>query len=399
MRQSVRVIVFNADEEYAAAIRSDLLGIPNVQIVAEVGELALIEQAVGQFPAEALLVHLDPLPEVILPIAAEIARSNPNLAVLVVSESTDGQHILTAMRAGVREFLNKPIDRALLTQAFEKVVAQTTSSVKLGRVISVIGTIGGSGASSLAVNLATELNDIVKDGSERRVVVVDMDFRYGQLGTMLDLQADYTIADLADTPKQLDSAIIDKAMVKHASGVHLLARPNQFTQADHITAAHCASVLSALQQMYEYVVIDGPNRFDPGGSTVLDLADVNLLVVQLLVTSVRNVHRMLEELREAGYNLSRFKLICNRVGRDSGHLGIEHVEKTLNLKVSHQIPDDWKTISSAINMGVPLIEFAPKSRVRAAIRELAENIVHPEQPKSENGSSKLGFSRMFSRAS
>src|SRR5688500_18011158 len=243
MRQSVRVIVFNADEEYAAAVRSDLLSIPNVQIVAEVGELALMEQAVGQFPAAVLLVNLDPVPEVVLAVAAEIARSNTGLAVLVVSESTDGQHILAAMRAGIREFLTKPIDRALLTQAFEKIVAQTNTSVKLGRLISVIGTIGGSGASSLAVNLATELNDIIKDGSERRVVVVNMDFRYGQLGTMLDLQADYTIADLADTPELLDIAIIDKAMVKHATGVHLLARPNQFTQADHITAAHCASVL------------------------------------------------------------------------------------------------------------------------------------------------------------
>src|SRR5690606_6238009 len=142
-----------------------------------------------------------------------------------------------------------------------------------------------------------------------------------------DLQADYTIADLTDTPEQLDSNIIDKAMVKHSSGVHLLARPNSFSQADHITAAHCVAVLSTLQQMYEYVVVDGPSRFDPGGQAVLDLADVNLLVLQLLVTSVRNVHRMLEELRDGGYNLSRFQLLCNRVGRDSSHLCVEHVEK------------------------------------------------------------------------
>ncbi len=388
MRQSVRVIVFNADGEYAAKIRSDLLRIPRVQIVAELDELALVEQAVAQFPAEILLVHLDPLPEVALPVAAQIARSNATLHVFVISEATDGQLILTAMRAGIREFFNKPIDPGMLTDAFDKVIAQTSSAVRAGTLISILGTIGGCGASSLAVNLGTELNDLLSRSrlpggtgsarqagpTDRGIVVVDLDFRYGQLGTMLDLQADYTLSDLCETPEQLDPAVIDKAMVKHSTGVHLLARPNTFKQADHITAANCSSVLSSLQQLYEYVVVDGPIRFDPGAMSVLDLADVSLLVIQLLVTSVRNVHRMLEELRDAGYNLNRFRLVCNRVGRDSGHLAIEHVENTLNMKVIHQIPDDWKTMSAAINIGVPLIECAPKSRVRASIRDLAEQL-------------------------
>ena len=397
MRQSVRVIVFNADEDYSATMRADLLSIPDLQIVAEVDELTLIEQAVTQFPAEALVIHLDPLPDVVLPAAAEIARSRPDLAVFVVSESTDGQHVLTVMRAGVREFFTKPVDRELLTGAIAKVVAEQTSSVELGRLISILGTIGGVGASALAVNLATELTEFCE---KRPVAIVDLDFRYGQLGTMLDQHADHTIADLCDTPEQLDAAIIEKAMVKHSSGVHLLARPNQFSQADQITAAHCASVLSALQQMYEYVVVDGPIRFDPGGLAVLDMADVNLLVIQLLVTSVRNVHRMLEELREGGYNLDRFKLICNRVGRESAHLEIGHVEETLKREVLHQIPDDWKTVSSAINMGMPLAEYAPKAKVRASIRELAAILADSEAEMSETVSDKGGlFKKIFSGAS
>jgi len=323
-----------------------------------------------------LFMHLDPAPDRILPVAAQVARNYGRLAVLVASENTDGQLIMSAMRAGVREFLTKPIEPKLLVEAFEKITAASGSAVEVGTLISVLGSIGGCGASSLAVNLAVELSELAKKNG-RGVAVVDLDFRYGQLGTMLDLQADYTIADLSDTPEQLDEAMIKKAMVKHACGVQLLARPNSFQQADRITAAHCAAVLGSLQQMYEYVVVDGPNRFDSGGLAVLDLADVNILLLQLLVTSVRNAHRMLDELRESGYNLNRFKLVCNRVGRESGHLQVEHVEKTLNLKVAHQLPDDWKTMSSAINMGVPLAECAPKSRLRLAIHELAESIRHP----------------------
>lgn len=375
MRQAVRVIIFNSDEGYATTLRSELLSIDGVQILAEVDEPALIEQAVGQFPAEILIAHMDPVPEVVLPIAASVAGAHPNLAVFVISESTDGQYILAAMRAGIREFLTKPLDAQLLAKAIARVSTEASTSVQLGTLVSIMGTLGGAGSTVLASNLAVELADLRKDTS---VAVVDMDFRYGQLGTMLDLQADYTIADLCDTPEHLDRTLVERAMVKHSSGVHLLARPNLFNQADQITAAHCASVLGCLQQMYDYVVVDGPNRFDTGGLAVLDLSDVNLLVIQLLVTSVRNVHRMLEELRDTGYNLERFRLVCNRIGRESAHLGVDHVEATLNMKVFHQVPDEWKVVSSAVNMGLPLLEAAPKSRTRLSIRELAEKLAAPE---------------------
>lgn len=388
MRPSARVIVFNADEEYSATIRTDLLKIPGVQIVAELDELVLLEQALKQFPAELLIAHLDPAPAQVLPVLAQIAKARSDLAILVISETTDGQVILTAMRAGIREFISKPIDFNLLSAAVQKVTDHNEATTELGTLISVLGTSGGTGCSMLATNLAHELNDM--PGRKRPVALVDLDFRYGQLATMLDLQADYTITDLCDTPEQLDPAMIDKAMVKHSSGLHLLARPNQFGQADQITAAHCASVLSSLQQIYEYVIVDGPNRYDTGGLTVLDLSDVTLLMVQLLVPSVRNAHRMLGELQDGGYNLSRFRVICNRVGRDAGHLNVEHLQKTLNIKVTHQIPDDWKTVSSSINIGVPLLEYAPKSRVRMAIRELAEKIANsagalPAEPAAKSG--------------
>jgi pilus assembly protein CpaE len=387
------VIVFNGDEDYSAPLRAELLRIPGVQIVAEVDEPALVEQAVNQFAAEVFIAHLDPAPDICLPVAARVAGSRPDLAVFVVSESTDGQHILTAMRAGIREFLTKPLDTKLLSESMEKVVSQATTSVQLGGLISVMGTIGGAGASVVATNLAAELSALAK---QRPVAVVDLDFRYGQLGTMFDLQADYTIADLCDTPEQLDESMIQRVMVKHGTGVHLLARPNSFSQADQITAAHCASVLSTLQQLYEYVVIDGPTRNDVGGLAVLDLADINLLILQLLVPSVRNTHRMLEGLRDNGYNLDRFRLLCNRVGRESAHLCVEHVEATLNMKMFHQVPDDWKAVSAAVNMGVPLIESAPKSRVRQAIRELAERIAEPESADAGADRAKSKGWRIFS---
>src|SRR5207237_9288180 len=100
----------------------------------------------------------------------------------------------------------------------------------------------------------------------------------GHGATMLDMQAQYTVADLCETPEQIDTAVINRALVDHASGVRVLARPNNMAQAENITAAHCASVLSALTDICDYVIVDGPGRLDPGAQTVLDAADHVLLV-------------------------------------------------------------------------------------------------------------------------
>jgi pilus assembly protein CpaE len=396
MIRPARVIIFNADEDYSAKLREALLGIPGVQIVAEVDELTLIPQLAEQFSAEMLFANLDPTPDAILPTIAMVAKERPELAVFVASESTDSQHLLMALRAGVAEFLTKPIEREQLSEAIGKIAIRPGSRTELGKLIPILGTEGGVGTSTLAVNLAVELAEFAQ---KKPVAVVDLDFRFGQLGTLLDLRADYTIADLCDTPERIDQAIIEKAMVKHASGVHLLARPNQFAQADQITAAHCTSVLSSLQQMYEYIVVDGPTRFDVGGLSILDMSDTNLLLIQLLVTSVRNVNRIIEELRNGGCNLDRFRIVCNRVGRDSAHLTIGHVEDTLKRRLDFQIPEDWRAVSAAVNMGMPLKETAPKSRVRAAIREMAEIIADPTKGENDGSGGKGSLlNRIFNGA-
>jgi Flp pilus assembly CpaE family ATPase len=107
---------------------------------------------------------------------------------------------------------------------------------------------------------------------------------------------------------------------------------------------------------------------------------------------------MLEGLRDGGYNLERFHLICNRMDKESAHLEINHVEETLKKKVAHAIPEDWKTASSAINMGLTLKEYAPKSKLRNSIHELAKLLASPESAALATAGAGGGglFSRIFS---
>jgi len=393
MGSGARVILFNTDETYGSELRATLLSFRGAKIIAEVDEPALLTQAVEQFPADVAIVNLDPNVEAVLQVAGQIAADKPDLAVFAISESTDGQLILAAMRLGIREFLTKPLDSEFLATALEKATRRRLETVTQGRLITVLGSAGGVGATSIATNLAVELASL----TERGVALADLDFRFGQVATMLDLEATYTVADLCESHEQLEPQVIERALMPHHSGVRVLARPGQFAQAENITAAHCVGVLSGLSAMHDYVVVDGPNRFDPGAKAVLDIADDILVVLHLLVPCVRNLSRMITSLREAGFNMDRIKLICNRNGRDSSALSLDDVRETLGLQVHAVLPEDWVTVSGAINLGEPFSTHAPKSRLAIAFRDLAKRLHQPGDDADETGDGKRNglLSRIF----
>ncbi|MFQ5501102.1 MAG: CpaE family protein [Phycisphaerae bacterium] len=394
MARTVRTILYTANESAAPELRRAITSLPQLRIVAELDEASLLPQAVAQFPCDVIIADLDPNAAMVIECLRQLRETETNLPIFALSKQTEGDVVLSAMKAGVKEYLVKPLNVEELEQAISRIAASRSSAKQPGKLISVMGSSGGVGCTTIATNLAVELADLVED--DEKVAIVDLDFRFGHVATLLDVHGQYTVADLCSTQEELDPQMIMRALIKHETGVYVLRRPQSFAQAEMITAAHCANVLTSLQAMCEYVVVDGPTRHDPGGRSVLDAADYNFLVLQLLVTSVRNTDRMVQELGTLGFNSSRISLVCNRIGRESAHLELEQVEMTLNRKMFATISDDWKSVSASINIGQPLMTFAEKVRVRQEIRDLARLIHTPEEAAD---SAKKGgiFGRIFGK--
>lgn len=380
----MKFIVLTRNDHFAAELRTLFLKLEDVRIVAEVEEPALVAQAVGQLPVDVLLVNLDPSPEAILPIVGDIAQAHRELAIVAVSESTDGTLILEAMRMGIKEFLPKPLDTKAITEAIDRLAVNRAEKTADGTFITVVGTSGGVGATLITTNLAVELAALAGG----QVTVVDLDHRFGQVATLLDVEPKYTLADLCSSPEQLESQVIGRALAKHASGVRVLSRPANLPEADTITAAASMGVFANLIQLNEYVLADGPTRFDVGGKSILALSDVTLAIVQPLVPCIRNALRLFDSLREHGFNLDRIKLICNRMGPASGHLSVNDITETLGLKAFASLPDDWATASGAINLGEPLLTYSPKSKLRIAIQEIAQRLHNPDSQADDRNTCK-----------
>ncbi len=409
MTRSIRVIVVNTDEEVASDLRAVLLSNAGVRIVAEVDEPALLAQALAQLPVEVLLVHLDPNPAGMMDVVAPLIEAHKGrLAAIAMTEDRNAELVMRAMRAGMREFLWKPFPPEQLSEILQRVAREGAGgSDRLGRLIAVVGTSGGVGATQLATNLAVELaqleewNGAAEPGARPRVAIVDLDYRFGQVAMHLDAQPAYTLAELCETPEQIDAQMIARAMFKHTTGVHVLARPGDLGQAERINAGQAAGVLAALQEHYDFVVVDLPARFDPSARAVFDMADTYVLVLQLLVPSVRNADRILHELRNTGYALERVRLVCGRFGRESGYLDQADVETTLKRRVEFLLPDEWKTSAAAVNMGAPLLTIGPKTKLRQAYRQLALSLAGEVEQDREglggdsNDASKKGLFSFF----
>jgi len=393
MTQIVRTIVFTANESQAPELRRTVTSLPQIRIVAELDEPSLLSQAVAQFPCDILIVDLDPSAPMVIECVKQLVEVNPNLTVFALSKETRGDLVLKAMKAGIREFFVKPLSLEELQQAIGKITVSAATSKEPGKLISVMGSAGGVGATVIATNLAVELADLA--GEHEQVALVDLDFRFGHVATLLDVQGQYTVADLCSTPEELELDMVKKTLIRHETGVQVLRRPHSFAQAELITAAHCANVLTTLQDICAFVVVDGPTRHDSGGRSILDAADYNFMVLQLLVTSVRNTDRMVQELATQGFNPNRMEFLCNRLGRESGHLEVDQVEAILDRKMFAAFSDDWKNVSASVNIGQPLKMYNEKARVRHEIRDLATRLYDPVAYERLNAQRGGLMSRLF----
>ena len=364
----VRVAIFNPQDDYAQRLRGHLLVIDGVRVVGEVCDQAGYSDAVGRLRPDVVILDLDPDPQATLGQVPALSSNGKRVPILALSRQADHTLLMSALGSGIQEFLRKPIDHDQLVAAMEKVKPALESQV--ARTICVIGACGGAGATMVATNLGVELAHLV----EKEVVVADMDFHFGQAAMLLDVHPQFTIADLLQDFEHIDDSLIDRALVRHETGVRVLARPDAFEQAATLDAAACTPLLQRLQASYGWLVTDGPLRYDPTLFQVVAGADRALLVFNLTVTSVRSVGRIIEELGRNGFDLTRIDLVANRVMDERGGLQMNQVEHTLGRDVGASIPEDHDVVSVSINMGRPLAVHAPNSPARQAIRDLATKL-------------------------
>jgi pilus assembly protein CpaE len=383
MSHVLRLAIVDPNDSTRERLKTNLLGMDTVWLEAECSRYEFFTDVVTQTHPDIGLVALDSNPEKALALVQQIHNASPDCVILVTSSSTDGNLILRAMRAGVKEFIPAPAKIEDLISALERIADQKwgrgENRARGSTIVAICGATGGVGTTSLAVNLGCALAGEPRNS----VALVDIDMCLGDADVFLDTIPDYTLVDVAQNISRLDFTLLKRSLTKHASGLYLLPRPVQLEDVQHITAEDLRRVIGLLKATFSHVIIDCSKSYSAIDMVALEMANHVLLVTQLDLPCLRNVVRLMMSFGQMDTIKEKVKIVVNRVGLDN-QIGLKKAQETVGREIFWQLPNDFRTMVEVRNNGVPLIEYAPKAAITQAILGLSEALStgKGEQPAS-----------------
>jgi pilus assembly protein CpaE len=274
----------------------------------------------------------------------------PEASVFGIGNMNQPQVIVSAMRAGAREFIERPTTTTDLLEAF---VRLTTAQRRVqregprGKVFFVVNAKGGSGATTVAVNLALALQS-----AHGNTALVDL-APIGHTSLHLNLKPLFTLADANRNLHRMDSSLLESFMTRHSGGLQLLAGTNSPATVDPSTADFIR-LFDMLATHYRYVVVDNSSRLDAISRLVSNMSEYVLLVACTDVASLWSAARVQQYLGETG-NRERLRLVLNRFRKVPGFSESE-AENAAGVKLLWRVPNQYFAISSAIDRGAPVME-------------------------------------------
>jgi pilus assembly protein CpaE len=304
--------------------------------------------------------------------AIEVLRQElPQTALFAIGSMTQPQVIVAAMRSGAREFLERPINTASLLEAFVRLTTTQRSTQRdsaRGKIFGVLNAKGGSGATTIAVNLALALQS-----ANGQTALVDL-APLGHAALHLNLHPAFTAYDAIRNLHRLDSSLLESFTTRHTEGLQLLAGATTPGEVQP-SAAEFARLFDLLASYFHHVVVDLSTRVDAVTRLVCDLSQTVMVVAGTDVASLWSAARLRQYLSDSG-NPDRLGLVLNRFRKIPGFQEKE-VENAAGLTLLWKIPNHYVAVSGAIDRGVPLMQH-DRSEIARAFSGLAARLTEPD---------------------
>jgi pilus assembly protein CpaE len=317
--------------------------------------------------------------------ANELRRNAPMVGVIMMSVQGEAEYIRRALQAGARDFLTKPPPTEELYATLRRVAEDVRSMTVLvsgddkkekkkleaqddhiSHVIAVYSPQGGAGKTTIATNLAAAL---MREGV--RVLLVDCDFQFGDVGVFLNLKPQATIVELIRNVDDLDIDLVNNVLVTHDSGLRVLAAPLRPEDVDYVPMEKVPLLIEKLRSVFDYIVLDMNTRIDGTAIALLDMASRIFLVLNPTLPALKNGLAAMTLFNSFEYPEEKTLLVLNRVTpeleRSKVALAVNVFEQKLRRKAFAVIPMDEKRVLFAVNRGISVIA---KDRNQPPARDL-----------------------------
>jgi pilus assembly protein CpaE len=324
-----------------------------------------------------------------------LRASHLTAAIFAIAEAAEPQLILQAMRAGANEFFTWPPERDGFYGALRRTAARRDTATAAARqaaaTLVFFGAKGGSGTTTVAVNCAVELARLTK----RPTIIVDLKSCLGEVALFLGVRPRFTLLDAIENLHRLDRDFLRELVTRHKSGLEILAGSEQFDRPGAGDSSAVEELFRVLTKSHEYIVVDAGNAVNSCAIAALYAADMIFLVTNPDVPSVRNAQRLVDRIRQLGAGGERVRILLNRAA-EPYLIAPKQIETALGYGIYHTFSSDYKTVSAALNSGVPLA-LTNHSELAEQFDRFTRGIISPgevaaaPQPEKKRSLRSFGF--------
>jgi pilus assembly protein CpaE len=357
----ISLLVASSDEHFRETIRDSLLNLPNAKVISEYPEVSSnlyirVLQDVERHPDAALIVDLASDPDGALKALEKVKQAAPDIYVIASNYHADGETVIASLRAGSSDFLVQPVKRVEFRDAMarlERTPRRAASGAsRLGKVYSFLGTKGGVGTTTLAVNFAGVLAQ-----RKQQTVLVDLDFTANDCAMHAGASPQHTLHEVGENLARMDQALFEGFVPRDPLGFFLVGPPDHVEQRAQFTEPMFREFANFLVEKYEAIVIDaGRWLADEVALAALQSSGTIFLVLTQHFPAIRNAQRYIAALMRLGFNQDQLKIVVNQYQKKTNaHLAtLDQIQQTLNQPVFYGIPPSPAAVA-AVNRGRPFV--------------------------------------------
>jgi pilus assembly protein CpaE len=325
--------------------------------------------------------------------AEQITQAAPACQIIMMSVQSEADYLRRSMLAGAMDFLIKPFSGEELSNSIRRVraigisrkpstpVVPATASPEAqapaapksslgGKVLAFFSPKGGTGCTTLAVNLAVALQEL----NRARIVLVDGSLQFGDIGALLNLPpTSHSISALVARKDGLDPDHLSAVLTPHSSGLRVLLAPPRPEMAEAVSPELMRDVIDHLRGLYDYVVVDTWSVLNDTVLSVFDQADQIFVVLTPEITAIKNAKLFFDVMAELTFPMEHIQLLVNKVDRRTG-IRVSQIEASLKHPIAAQFALDERTAFQSVNEGRPFVLGARSSLLAEGVLALAQEL-------------------------
>lgn len=284
---------------------------------------------------------------------ARLRQTGPAARTVVMLRNADVATTRLLIREGCADVVPFPTSEAALALCLDGILtphAQGGPEASQGRIVAFLKAGGGVGASALVAQTAILMAQRGED-----VCVADLDLQFGALAGYLDMPEAVTLTDCLNAGSGLKDLALKSTLIRHRSGLRLVAGPRQLTPLEALSPPQIESFLGALKREFALTFLDLPSVWTAWTNRALQMADRLVIVTRLSVPHLQMVDRQLQVLKAQGLDSRNLTLVINALAPEqTASLSVKAAERALGREFTLLIPEDRKVMSDAINQGAAI---------------------------------------------